>query len=136
MLTRTRLHMATRMFRQSALYRPAFPMINTQTRSFSYGKQSYYSEVDDEPMEKLASLQQRYGYGQQPNAEVAEDYFKELNRQGKYMTVIRLYQQNESFFTSVRSPHQQKISNQYRYALENVEALEKALKEPRSNFMS
>lgn len=50
------------------------------------------------------------------------------------MTVIRLYQQHEIHFrTNINNP--EKISAQYKYAYENVEALEKALKEPRSNFM-
>jgi hypothetical protein len=52
------------------------------------------------------------------------------------MTVIRLFQQNEPYFNSVQQPHGESINSQYRYALENVEALENALKQPRTNFMN
>jgi len=57
-LNRTRNQMASRMVRQSAFANPMLtPLTYSQSRSFSYGKQSYFTEVDEDPMEKLSGLQ-------------------------------------------------------------------------------
>ena len=48
-------------------------------------------------------------------------YFKELNRQGKYLTVIRLYMEKE---VDYKTCHLSKsITEQFDYATENIEFL-------------
>jgi hypothetical protein len=52
-------------------------------------------------MDKLLLLQKNFEMDTS-NMEAAEAYFRELNVQGKYMTVIRLYQKYELHFRSSR----------------------------------
>ena len=54
-------------------------------------------------------------------------YFKELNRHGKYLTVLREFEGKEAQF---RTCHRKtEIIDQYDYAFENIEYLKRSLSE-------
>ena len=81
-------------------------------------------------MDKLLLLQKNFE--KEPNnIEAAHEYFKELNRQSKFLTVVRLYRKNELNFRK-NTTHSDNIYQQYTYAAETIESLEKAMKTPTS----
>lgn len=51
-------------------------------------------EIGPQDTDKLLTLQKTYEKDPK-NALAAWEYFRELNRQGKYLTVIRLYKNDE-----------------------------------------
>mmetsp|Transcript_45927 Transcript_45927/g.33675 ORF Transcript_45927/g.33675 Transcript_45927/m.33675 type:complete len:140 (-) Transcript_45927:1297-1716(-) len=60
--------------------------------------------------------------------EHAFNYFRELNRHGKYHTVLRLFNKHEMVLSYKRqSPFYEKIMEQVDYARENIESLKKAV---------
>lgn len=89
----------------------------------------YAIEVGAHQTDKL--LMRQKTYERDPlNYEAAFEYFRELNRQGKYLTVIRLYQRAELKFSEKNvGQYKEKIREQYWYAYENMLYLEKALNE-------
>jgi ATP-dependent metalloprotease len=83
----------------------------------------YLQRMDAEDLHKLQKQ-----YEQNENGyPAALAYFKELNRQGKYQTVIRLFDDREDDFRT--SPMAKEITQQYDYAFENVEYLRRSLTE-------
>ena len=67
--------------------------------------------------------------GDAGNYEAALQYFKELNRQGKHLTVVRLYRKAEIRFKEERIPgkYKEQLREQYIYANESIVYLERAL---------
>ena len=69
------------------------------------------------------------------NAEFAYLYFRELNRQGKYLTVARLYEKHELDFRKTSdmlrpTAYGEKVQQQYEYAKQTIYSLEQVLKAP------
>ena len=95
---------------------------------------SYYTKIDENQMDKLLLLQKNFE-NQPNNIEAAHEYFKELNRQGKFLTVVRLYQKHELNFRK-SSMHSEKIYQQYSYAADTIDSLETAMKSPSSPQLS
>ena len=91
-------------------------------------------KIEQNQIDKLLTLQKNFD-SEPDNIESAHEYFKELNRQGKYLTVVRLYRKNELKFRK-NSLHSDKIYAQYTYASETIESLEKAMKTPSSPYLS
>lgn len=63
------------------------------------------------------------------NLEAANLYLKELNREGKYLTVVRVYQRNELNFRGT-SKEAAAVLQQYKYADDNINALENVMRAP------
>ena len=58
------------------------------------------------------------------NIDKGIEYFKELNRQGKYSTVLRIYEKNETIFENYASgSNRDKLKEQVEYARENYESI-------------
>ena len=75
-------------------------------RRMSTGE-DYYMKIEQNQIDKLLLLQKNFE--KEPNnIEAAHEYFKELNRQGKFLTVVRLYQKHELNFRKSTS-HSDKI---------------------------
>lgn len=53
----------------------------------------------------------------------AYDLFTELNRHGKYNTVIRLYDKHELAFSSTKDPYTDRMQAQYEFAKDNLHRL-------------
>ena len=64
----------------------------------------YVREVSDLDTDRLLMRQKQYESGDAGNYEAALQYFKELNRQGKHLTVVRLYRKAEIRFKEERIP--------------------------------
>ena len=63
------------------------------------------------------------------NSIAAWEYFRELNRQGKFLTVIRLYKTDELQLLDKRNgEYREKIREQYFYAADTMKYLDKAMK--------
>jgi len=65
-----------------------------QRRLYSTSDYWYTVKVDNDSKSNLAKLQTEYEMNPK-NFEAATEYFKQLNREGKYQTVIRLYKSSE-----------------------------------------
>ena len=63
------------------------------------------------------------------NLEAANLYLRELNREGKYLTVVRLFQRNELSFRGT-SKEAAAVLQQYKYADDNINALENVMRAP------
>lgn len=63
------------------------------------------------------------------NLEAAHLYLRELNREGKYLTVVRLFQRNELSFRGT-SKEAAAVLQQYKYADDNINALENVMRAP------
>ena len=76
-------------------------------------------------------------FDRDPNElDATHDYFRELNRQGKYLTVIRLYQQKEVHYSSgLGADHERRnrIIKQFQYAEQTLQGLELARKSNAAN---
>ena len=60
----------------------------------SGGAYPFTTELGQHDTDKLLTLQKNYERDPK-NVDGAWEYFRELNRQGKYLTVIRLYKNEE-----------------------------------------
>ena len=71
-------------------------------------RDDYYMRIEPNQIDKLLLLQKNFE--KEPNnVDSAIEYFKELNRQGKFLTVVRLYQKHELSFRKSRTNHSDKI---------------------------
>jgi hypothetical protein len=57
------------------------------------------------------------------NLQVAYELFTELNRLGKYNTVIRLYDKYEMTFVGQREMYADRLHAQYEFAKDNIGSL-------------
>ncbi|CDW88406.1 metalloprotease m41 ftsh [Stylonychia lemnae] len=81
--------------------------------------------ITGENVTKLLQYQHKFEQNPQ-NIESAFYYFRELNRNGHYPTVVRLYNKHElSYSISNQVKYFDKIRQQYEYAKENIESLRK-----------
>lgn len=55
--------------------------------------------------------------------QVAYDLFSELNRHGKYNTVMRLYDKYELAYSSTKDPYTERMISQYDFARDNIGTL-------------
>lgn len=91
-----------------------------------FGTRDYFIPVDNDSKINLARLQTNFEENSS-NLDAAEAYFKQLNREGKYSTVVRLYKSNELQFRRQSNSSHDKVQEQYRYARETMEFLETAI---------
>lgn len=57
------------------------------------------------------------------NVQAAYELFTELNKHGKYNTVIRLFDKYELAFSSTKDPYTDRMRSQYEFARDNIGAL-------------
>lgn len=87
----------------------------------------YALDVSPHDTDKLLLLQKNFEKDSK-NAVAAWEYFRELNRQGKFLTVIRLYKTDELQLLDKRNgDYREKIREQYFYAADTLKYLDKAL---------
>ena len=86
-----------------------------------------YVDIGPHETDKLLMLQKTFERDTK-NTNAAWEYFRELNRQGKFLTVIRLYKTNELAFLDRRNADMvDLIKNQYEYASDNMKCLDQAM---------
>ena len=76
--------------------------------------------VDD--AKRLHRLQTEFEKDPQ-NVQNAYELFAELNRHGKYNTVIRLYDKHELAFSSTKDTYTDRMQSQYDFARDNLGSL-------------
>ena len=86
----------------------------------------YMQRIESNQTDRLVKLQKEYEKNQD-NYEAVLAYFKELNRHGKFLTVIREFKSKEISFST--SYNKTQIMEQYDYAFENIEHLKRSLTE-------
>jgi hypothetical protein len=86
----------------------------------------YMQRIESNQTDRLVKLQKEYEKNQD-NYDAVLAYFKELNRHGKFLTVLREFKSREIAFST--SYNKTQISEQYDYAFENIEHLKRSLTE-------
>ncbi|CAI2360021.1 unnamed protein product [Moneuplotes crassus] len=127
-----RVMRATRVSRVSSLrYARPISVCNLHYFNKRFSSESYLIKTNDYTEEKLQRLEDLYeicqrdrGYNYDAFESSAYNYFKELNRRGKYRVVKRLYETYH--LEQSHTPFTEKVDEQYRYALENITALNNA----------
>ncbi len=79
-------------------------------------------EMSLDDVQRLYRLQSDFERNPQ-NMQTAYDLFTELNRLGKFNTVMRLYDKYELAFISHKEPYAERMQAQYEYARDNIGSL-------------
>ena len=80
------------------------------------------AEMSYDDTQKLHKLQSQFE--RDPlNVQAAYDLFSELNRHGRYNTVIRLYDKHELAYASAKDPYADRMRSQYEFARDNIGSL-------------
>ena len=78
------------------------------------------NQLSLESTERLRTFQARFD--QDPtNFQICHSYFRELNRNGLYQNVIRLYQKNQDYYQSIDKELSTKLRHQYEYAIDHLD---------------
>ena len=92
----------------------------------------YIQELQGDAMDELFAQHHLYARDRQ-NVHTAASYFKELNRQGYFAQVQKLYMKNEVDYLYQVSKSGNPAYEQYQYAVENSDYLKKAFSEDNSS---
>ena len=101
----------------------ALPFAQYQSRIFSTREKFMKLDSHGEMQQALMERQRRFDAAP-TNMEAAAKYFRELNRNQKFQTVIRLYEKYEEIYrTNQDYKMQDKVREQYAYAQTNLDGL-------------
>ena len=91
-------------------------------------------KLDDGRSMQQRLMERQLKFDKQPkDLTTAYKYFRELNRNQKYATVLRLYAKYEGDFRLSKDYQlQQKVQNQYSYAQRNIDTMKSVAEKLRS----